>query len=52
MDSSWVLRVASVSWICQNCDDHIRPGHIYYRMLTGERFCRDCPPEESDACPL
>lgn len=52
-DPSWVLRTAQHSRICDNCDCHVRPGRRYFRMLTGELYCCECPPEgaeEIDLC--
>lgn len=46
--SNWVRRIASASWICENCDDEIKPRAAYYLMATGERYCDDCPPDEAE----
>lgn len=42
---SWVRRFAKQSYVCENCDDHIRPGQPFFYMIeTQELFCCDCPP--------
>lgn len=47
---SWVLRVAQVDRICENCDDFVFAGARYFRMSTGERFCCECPPPGAEEC--
>lgn len=48
MSNSWALRIANMSRICENCDCHIRPGVRYFLMVTGERFCCECPPSGAE----
>ncbi len=48
MSGTWVSRRASVDRVCDSCDDLLPAGQVYYLMLTGERFCADCPPDEEE----
>lgn len=45
---SWVRRRASVDRICDSCDDLIAKDRTYFKMVTGEIYCIDCPPEEGE----
>ncbi len=44
----WQRRRASVERVCDSCDDVIVEGRTYFLMVSGERFCIDCPPEEGE----
>jgi hypothetical protein len=47
----WVRRRASVERVCDSCWDVIPIDRTYYLLVTGERLCADCPPED-EGCNL
>lgn len=52
-DPSWVLRRAKQRRVCSSCDGWILIGELYFRALSGEFWCCQCPPvgaEDMDVC--
>lgn len=48
-----MLRRAKQRRVCSSCDGWILIGELYFRALSGEFWCCQCPPvgaEDMDVC--
>jgi len=43
---TWVRRTCLRPFLCDNCDDQVWPGTLVYLMVTGEKYCPECPPDD------